>query len=56
MNCPDNCGCEAIMKRNKEDVQVLFKGFNCIKNWVIVGMATLVINLGLTVLKLFIMN
>lgn len=53
-DCPKNCGCKGMIIRNKDDIQILFKAVNTIKNWVIAGMATLVINLGLSLLKLII--
>lgn len=51
MNCPQNCGCKVKISRNKEDVHILFKVVGCIRNWVIFGMSTIVLNLVLFIVK-----
>lgn len=43
MNCPTNCGCKQMVKRNAEDIQRIWKSIERMVGWVIASSGTVIV-------------
>lgn len=49
--CTEHCGLEVRVERNERDISDNSRSINTIKTWVILGSASLILNLIMTIVK-----